>query len=159
MTVGAILKGKDHTVISVEPATSILEIARIITARRIGAVLVLDPDGGVAGIVSERDVVKAVAADIGEGAQNAIAVAHQQRGAADGVERAPGAGGDFVRAAGEEPGAAVDLRHFRLEEGIRRVTRAGQRLRRGGVWRRHPIVHASCPPLSQSRWRSTVAIA
>ena len=66
MTVGAILKGKDHTVISVEPATSILEIARIITARRIGAVLVLDPDGGVAGIVSERDVVKAVAAHNGD---------------------------------------------------------------------------------------------
>jgi len=66
MTVGAILKGKDHTVISVDPATSILEVARIITARRIGAVLVLNPDGSVAGIVSERDVVKAVAAYNGD---------------------------------------------------------------------------------------------
>ena len=66
MTVGAILKGKDHTVISVDPATSILEVARIITARRIGAVLVLNPDGSVAGIVSERDVVKALAAHAGK---------------------------------------------------------------------------------------------
>jgi CBS domain-containing protein len=66
MTVGAILKSKDHTVISVDPATSILEVARIITARRIGAVLVLNPDGSVAGIVSERDVVKAVAAYNGD---------------------------------------------------------------------------------------------
>ncbi len=61
MTVGAILKGKDNNVISVEPSATVLEIAEIISARRIGAVLVLGDDGSVAGIVSERDVVKAVA--------------------------------------------------------------------------------------------------
>ena len=61
MTVGLLLKTKDNAVISVTPTTAILEIAHIIAAKRIGAVLVLDEHGGVAGIVSERDVVKALA--------------------------------------------------------------------------------------------------
>ncbi len=65
MTVGALLKNKDRTVISVDPSATVLEIAEIISSRRIGAVLVLDGDGGVAGIVSERDVVKALAAHAG----------------------------------------------------------------------------------------------
>ncbi len=61
MTVGALLKDKGRNVISVETGTPLLEIAQIISSRRIGAVLVLHPDGGVVGIVSERDVVKALA--------------------------------------------------------------------------------------------------
>jgi CBS domain-containing protein len=66
MTVGLVLKDKDNNVVSVDPSASVMEIAEIISSRRIGAVLVLDPDGGVAGIVSERDVVKALAKHAGE---------------------------------------------------------------------------------------------
>jgi len=66
MTVGALLKNKDRSIISVDPGASVHEVAEIITARRIGAVLVLDGGGGVAGIVSERDVVKALAAHRGK---------------------------------------------------------------------------------------------
>ncbi len=63
MTVGAVLKGKvGGGVVSVDPSATILEVAEIISSRRIGAVLVLTETGGVAGIVSERDVVKALAA-------------------------------------------------------------------------------------------------
>lgn len=61
MTVGALLKNKGGSVISVSPDTPLLEVAKVITSRRIGAVLVLDPDGGMLGILSERDVVKALA--------------------------------------------------------------------------------------------------
>jgi len=61
MTIRALLKTKDKAIISVAPSATVLEIAEVITARRIGAVLVLDESGGVAGIVSERDVVKALA--------------------------------------------------------------------------------------------------
>jgi CBS domain-containing protein len=61
MTVGAVLKSKDGSIISVDPSATVLDIAEIITSRRIGAVLVLDDNGSVAGIVSERDVVKALA--------------------------------------------------------------------------------------------------
>jgi CBS domain-containing protein len=66
MTVGALLRNKDRSVVSVEPSATVLEIANIITSRRIGAVLVLDGNGGVAGIVSERDVVKALANNAGK---------------------------------------------------------------------------------------------
>ena len=66
MTVGLVLKNKDNRVISVDPSASVMEIAEIISSRRIGAVLVLDDKGGVAGIVSERDVVKALAKHAGE---------------------------------------------------------------------------------------------
>ena len=62
MTVGAVLKSKGGGgVVSVEPSATIHEIAEIIASRRIGAVLVLTDTGNVAGIVSERDVVKALA--------------------------------------------------------------------------------------------------
>jgi CBS domain-containing protein len=61
MTVGALLKTKDNAVVAVEATATVHEIAKVITSRRIGAVLILHPDGSVAGIVSERDVVKALA--------------------------------------------------------------------------------------------------
>lgn len=61
MTLGALLKQKGDSVISVGPDASLLEIARVITSRRIGAVLVVNAEGGMVGIVSERDVVKALA--------------------------------------------------------------------------------------------------
>jgi CBS domain-containing protein len=60
MLVGAVLKTKGRSVISVEPTTSVLEVAKILTSRRIGAVLVLDAGEILLGIVSERDVVKAL---------------------------------------------------------------------------------------------------
>lgn len=62
MTVSAILKVKGNTIISVRPDTPIMELVSTIASRRIGAVLVLDDAGDLAGIVSERDVVKALAA-------------------------------------------------------------------------------------------------
>ena len=62
MTVAAVLRDKDTTVISVAPSATVQEIADIISSKRIGAVMVLRGDGSVAGIVSERDVVKALAA-------------------------------------------------------------------------------------------------
>ena len=62
MTIAAVLREKGNHVVSVTPTTKVQEIAGIIASKRIGAVLVLDTGDQVAGIVSERDVVKAVAA-------------------------------------------------------------------------------------------------
>jgi CBS domain-containing protein len=62
MTIAAVLLEKGNHVISVTPHTTVQEIAEIIASKRIGAVLVLEPGNRLAGIVSERDVVKAVAA-------------------------------------------------------------------------------------------------
>jgi CBS domain-containing protein len=62
MTVASILREKGNTIISVRAETPLMELVDTITSRRIGAVLVLDDVGNLAGIVSERDVVKALAA-------------------------------------------------------------------------------------------------
>jgi CBS domain-containing protein len=61
MTVAAILKQKGSAVITVTPEDPVTDIADIITSRRIGAVLVLTDSGELVGLVSERDVVRAVA--------------------------------------------------------------------------------------------------
>jgi CBS domain-containing protein len=61
MTIAAVLRQKGNAAISVTPETPVVEIARIMAARRIGAVLIVTASGQVAGILSERDIVKAVA--------------------------------------------------------------------------------------------------
>ncbi|MCA3363665.1 MAG: CBS domain-containing protein [Roseomonas sp.] len=61
MTVSAVLRQKGNAAISVTPETPVVEIARIMAARRIGAVLIVTASGQVAGILSERDIVKSVA--------------------------------------------------------------------------------------------------
>ncbi len=59
MLVGAVLKQKGAEVVTATPTSSVMDIANTITSRRIGAVVVCDGDQ-LAGIVSERDVVKAI---------------------------------------------------------------------------------------------------
>jgi len=61
MLVAQILKSKsDDGVVTLPPGTSIAKLAETLSQRRIGAV-VISPDGKqVAGIVSERDVVREV---------------------------------------------------------------------------------------------------
>jgi CBS domain-containing protein len=61
MTVAAVLKQKGNAIISVTPSATIQDVAELITNRRIGALVVTDPDQQIVGIVSERDVVKAIA--------------------------------------------------------------------------------------------------
>ena len=61
MTIAAILKHKGHEVAHVAPAATIAEVAQMLAARRIGAVLVLDSADQLLGIVSERDIVGSLA--------------------------------------------------------------------------------------------------
>ena len=61
MTVAAVLKQKGSEVVTVAPAATVQEIAALISSRRIGAVVVTSDGKRLAGIVSERDVVKAIA--------------------------------------------------------------------------------------------------
>jgi CBS domain-containing protein len=65
MTIAAVLRTKGHDVISVAPDTSVAEVTRLIQSRRIGAVLVRDGHGRVLGIISERDIVRALATRTG----------------------------------------------------------------------------------------------
>jgi CBS domain-containing protein len=63
MTIATILRHKGHDVASVSPKARVPEIAKTLTDRRIGAVLVRDAADQLLGIVSERDIVAALARD------------------------------------------------------------------------------------------------
>ena len=60
MTIASILHGKPHRLISVAPDETLQNAAEVLTRERIGALLVLKPNGDIAGIISERDIVRAV---------------------------------------------------------------------------------------------------
>ena len=62
MTVAAMLKHKGHAVVSVRPTTTIADVVAVLTERRIGAAVVIDDAGGLRGMVSERDIMRALAA-------------------------------------------------------------------------------------------------
>ena len=61
MTVAAILKHKGNDIVAVGPGTTIAELARLLAARRIGAVIVQDGGKHLLGIISERDIVVGIA--------------------------------------------------------------------------------------------------
>jgi CBS domain-containing protein len=61
MFVSDILSQKGGLVHTVTPGTTVAQIAKQLSARRIGSVLVLDGRDSLAGIVSERDLVRAIA--------------------------------------------------------------------------------------------------
>jgi CBS domain-containing protein len=63
MTVAAILKHKGNQVTTVLPTASIAEVTDVLALHRIGAVLVMDRAKQLLGIVSERDVVRSLAAN------------------------------------------------------------------------------------------------
>lgn len=58
------IKGRD--VVAVSPDKSLLEVARVLHEKRIGAVVVTSVEGRVAGIFTERDLVRAMAEKGGE---------------------------------------------------------------------------------------------
>lgn len=59
MQVLQILKSKgDDGVVTVVPGTTVAEVARVLSARRIGALIVSTDGKHVDGIISERDVVR-----------------------------------------------------------------------------------------------------
>jgi CBS domain-containing protein len=61
MFVSDILAEKGGLVYTVSPGTTVSQISRQLSTRRIGSVLVVDRLDRVAGIVSERDIVNALA--------------------------------------------------------------------------------------------------
>jgi CBS domain-containing protein len=61
MTVSIILAGKGRDVVTIEPSASLAEAVRVLAEKRIGAALILGADRRIAGIISERDIVRALA--------------------------------------------------------------------------------------------------
>jgi CBS domain-containing protein len=61
MNVGTILKTKGRAVTTARPDTSLGDIASKLASKRIGAIVIVGENGRVAGILSERDLVRTMA--------------------------------------------------------------------------------------------------
>jgi CBS domain-containing protein len=58
-----ILYGKGHDVATIGRDASVGEAARLLREHNIGALVVVDSESGIAGILSERDIVRALAGE------------------------------------------------------------------------------------------------
>ena len=61
MTVSRILAQKGREVISIDPGDSLAKAAKLLAERRIGAAPILGAERRLVGIISERDIVQAIA--------------------------------------------------------------------------------------------------
>ena len=69
--------GMSKLVLSVGPGHTLRDAARMMRERRVGAALVMDPDGAGPGIVTERDILDSVGA--GEDPDTELVSAHLTR--------------------------------------------------------------------------------
>jgi CBS domain-containing protein len=72
MTVASILRDKGRDVVTVHAKSSLAETCDVLASHRIGAVIVLHADQSIAGILSERDVVRAIARLGGQGLASTV---------------------------------------------------------------------------------------
>ncbi|QND53085.1 CBS domain-containing protein [Phyllobacterium sp. 628] len=66
MTVKLILERKGYDVFSAAPETTLGDAVAALAKHKIGAIVVVDDKKAIKGILSERDVVRAIAADGGD---------------------------------------------------------------------------------------------
>jgi CBS domain-containing protein len=94
-TIATILKHKGYQVTTVSPTLSIERVTSVLAEHRIGAVLVVDSAGQLLGIVSERDIVRCLAANgvrtlemtAGQLMTRALQVAHPDTTVAEAMAR------------------------------------------------------------------------
>ncbi len=65
-TIGKLLAGKKNAVHSIRPQATLHEAVELLREKRIGALLVLNAQGHLLGILSERDIVRKLAEAPGE---------------------------------------------------------------------------------------------
>lgn len=63
MTVAAILSKKGRQVVTMGPQQTLAEVCDTLASHKIGAVVLIDAGGAIAGIISERDIVRALSAE------------------------------------------------------------------------------------------------
>jgi CBS domain-containing protein len=61
MSLKAILGAKGGSIISIEPTADLAAATKLLSTHRIGALVVLDADGRLVGILSQRDIVRTMA--------------------------------------------------------------------------------------------------
>jgi len=64
MSLKTILAAKGDNIVCIEPTADLAAAAKLLSTHRIGALMVLDGDGRLVGILSERDIVRTMA-DVG----------------------------------------------------------------------------------------------
>jgi CBS domain-containing protein len=64
MSLKTILAAKGDNIVCIEPTADVAAAAKLLSTHRIGALVVLDGDGRLVGILSERDIVRTMA-DVG----------------------------------------------------------------------------------------------
>lgn len=62
MNVATILKQKGRGVTTAKPNMTLMEVTNKLAAKRIGAIVIVGTGGELAGIISERDVIRALSA-------------------------------------------------------------------------------------------------
>ncbi|WP_332690179.1 CBS domain-containing protein [Bosea sp. (in: a-proteobacteria)] len=72
MNVAHILGNKGHDVVSLQPHRTLGEAARTLAEKRIGAVVVSGADGSLLGILSERDIIRALGASGAEALESPV---------------------------------------------------------------------------------------
>jgi Predicted signal-transduction protein containing cAMP-binding and CBS domains len=72
MTVARILAAKGRDVVTTPPHRTLAEAAALLTARNIGAAVVTDAQGRILGILSERDIVRAIGRDSAAALNDAV---------------------------------------------------------------------------------------
>ena len=72
MSIEVILSGKGHDVVTIAPGKTVREAADTLHRHRIGAVVVTGADGALIGILSERDIVTALAREGGNALDNPV---------------------------------------------------------------------------------------
>ena len=73
MNVASILKQKGRAVSTVPPTITLQEVAKRLTQRRIGALVVVGARGDIEGIISERDIIRALSEAGGSCLQRPVA--------------------------------------------------------------------------------------
>jgi CBS domain-containing protein len=58
--VSSVLKHKGHDVVTVAPEQSIAGVVKVLAQNRIGAVPVINEEGQLIGIISERDIIRGI---------------------------------------------------------------------------------------------------
>jgi CBS domain-containing protein len=61
MTVSIILAGKGRDVVTIDPNASLAAAVELLAEKRIGALIIVGADRRIVGILSERDIVRALA--------------------------------------------------------------------------------------------------
>jgi CBS domain-containing protein len=61
MTVSIVLAGKGRYVVTIDPNASLAAAVELLAEKRIGAVVIVGADRRIVGILSERDIVRALA--------------------------------------------------------------------------------------------------